>query len=280
MAPQDRDDVPGDDALETEPIPEGPEIAAEDTLEFEQLERKPKRFSRARVIVIVAAVIGAGAGAWAVLGDRGAGGGSQVPVIRADKQAFKTKPDNPGGMEVPDRDKLVYDRLSPNPPAEAPERLLPQPETPLPPPAASAGAESAGTEPPSAAEPPAEKAKMETAAAPTVAEVTAAKVPPPAPEPPARNLAASKVLMTGAYRVQLGAVRSEDAAEGEWARLRKRYPELLAKLELVVTRADLGDKGVFYRLRAGPLSDQAAARKLCDDLSEKKVGCLVIWPGT
>lgn len=276
MAPQDRDDLPDDEEFDTEPIPEGPEVSAEDTLEFEKLERKPKRLTRTRMILIAAAVVGAGAGVWAVLGDRSVGGGSAgVPVIHANKEPFKSRPANPGGMDVPDRDKLVYDRLSPKPPAEAPERLLPRPETPLPPPAAPAGAA-----PPSAAEPPANKDTAKQPAAPTVEEVTAAKVPPPAPEPPARSIAASKVLMTGAYRVQLGAVRSHDAAETEWKRLLKRYPKLLDKLELVVTRADLGDKGVFYRLRAGPLSDQAAARKLCDDLSEKKVGCLVIRPGT
>jgi cell division septation protein DedD len=280
MASQDRDDVPDEEITGEEPIPEGPEVSAQDTLEFERLERKPRRHSRTRLVLIAAAVVGAGAGAWAVLGGHRAGSGGGVPEIHADTQPFKVRPENPGGMEVPDRDKLVYDRINPNAPAEAPEQLLPRPETPLPPPAGAADATAASPVAPATSEPPAEKSTMETAAAPSVQEVKEAKVPPPAPAPPARTIAASKVLMTGSYRVQLGAVRSQDGAQTEWARLRKRYPDLLGKLELVVTRADLGKKGVFYRLRAGPLSDQAAARKLCDDLAQKKVGCLVVRPGT
>ncbi len=42
---------------------------------------------------------------------------------------------------------------------------------------------------------------------------------------------------------------------------------------------DLGPaKGVFYRVRVGPLDDEAAARGLCAQLAERKVGCLVVPP--
>ena len=37
-----------------------------------------------------------------------AGGGGDVPLIRADERPTKVKPDKPGGMEIPDRDKLIY----------------------------------------------------------------------------------------------------------------------------------------------------------------------------
>ena len=47
-----------------------------------------------------------------------------------------------------------------------------------------------------------------------------------------------------------------------------------------MTKAELGPaRGVFYRLRAGPLADEAAARRLCARLSKRKVGCLIIKPG-
>jgi cell division septation protein DedD len=279
MAPQDREKPLGGEFAD-DPIPPGPEIPAEDTLEFEKLDRKPRAFSNMKIALIAAAVVGAGAGAWAVM-DGSGGGESGVPLIRAEEQAFKSKPENPGGMDVPDRDKLVYDRIASDPSAAEPERLLPQPETPLPPPGGGESAEVSG-EPASveAAEPASLATPEERAAAPSVEQVNATREPPPVPEPPHPRVAASTVLMTGAYRVQLGAVRSEIDAEQEWSRLRKRYPDLLGNLELAVTRADLGDKGVFFRLRAGPIPDQASARKLCDDLTEKKIGCLVVRPGT
>ena len=65
-------------------------------------------------------------------------------------------------------------------------------------------------------------------------------------------------------------------AQREWSRLRKNHSDLLGKLELSVIKADLGPgKGLFYRLRAGPLASKAAARNLCAKLAKRKVGCLI-----
>ena len=109
---------------------------------------------------------------------------------------------------------------------------------------------------------------------------------PPAPlDPPQaavkkpKTTVAAPFTSDGGYSVQLAAVRDESAARGEWRRLRERHAELLGNLSLNVVRADLGPKGIFYRLRAGPLADKATARALCQVLAKKKVGCLVIPPG-
>lgn len=62
-----------------------------------------------------------------------AGTESVAPILRADTSPTKIRPEQPGGMEVPHQDKLVYDRLNPannNPPGEV-ERLLPPPEAPM-----------------------------------------------------------------------------------------------------------------------------------------------------
>ncbi len=58
--------------------------------------------------------------------------------------------------------------------------------------------------------------------------------------------------------------------------MRKRNADLLGGLTLTVERADLGEKGVFYRVQAGPVADEAAARKLCAALGERKQACLVV----
>lgn len=66
-----------------------------------------------------------------------------VPLVKADDRPVKVRPENPGGMEVPDQDKEIYDRLGQAERNRAPtgERLLPPPETPLPrPPVAQAPA--------------------------------------------------------------------------------------------------------------------------------------------
>ena len=81
------------------------------------------------------------------------------------------------------------------------------------------------------------------------------------------------------FQVQLAAVRNKLAAQNEWKRLKTRQSDLLAKLESNIIRADLGAKGIYFRLRAGPLIDKGSAAKLCRALRKVKVNCLVIRPG-
>lgn len=62
-----------------------------------------------------------------------AGTESVAPILRADTSPTKIRPEQPGGLEVPHQDKLVYDRLNPasnGAPGEV-ERLLPPPEAPM-----------------------------------------------------------------------------------------------------------------------------------------------------
>jgi cell division septation protein DedD len=103
-----------------------------------------------------------------------------------------------------------------------------------------------------------------------------AATPPPANHPPSRVKAAEP---SSVYQVQLVAVRKREQAEGMWKKLRSKHPGVFAKLEPEIARADLGNKGVMYRLRAGPLDSEAAARSLCADLKRLKVDCLVVRHG-
>lgn len=54
-----------------------------------------------------------------------------VPVIRADKSPLKEKPKDAGGLKVPFKDKLIYERIKPNGSVEIGEKLLPPPEKPI-----------------------------------------------------------------------------------------------------------------------------------------------------
>ncbi len=79
------------------------------------------------------------------------------------------------------------------------------------------------------------------------------------------------------YRVQVGAFRSEQRAERAWKSVMAASEDLLGELSHEVVRADLGaDKGVLYRLRAGPVSDRDAGAKLCEDLKGRGLGCFVV----
>ena len=80
------------------------------------------------------------------------------------------------------------------------------------------------------------------------------------------------------FRVQLAALRSRAAAEAAWRRLKRANGDLLGALEAEVTRVDLADKGIFYRLRAGPLASAAKAKALCNRLKARNLDCLVVKP--
>ena len=248
--------------------------------------------------LIGVAVVGGGIGVWLAT-DRMSpfAGTDEVPVIHADPAPFKERPETPGGMEVPNRDKLVYDRIGGDSDGRplVVERLLPPPEQPLPLPGAPAEGpvEADGQEPAEPTDvanaedqPPAPPVESDE---PTTEEILAAMRPPAAPRvdappaPPMETAAKSPakaapdtVGAPAGVQVQLAAVRSREQADSEWKRLRRRHGDVLGKLSPSVMKADLGAKGVFYRLRAGPVRDEANARALCAILADRKVGCLVV----
>jgi hypothetical protein len=188
-------------------------------------------------------------------------GAVDVPLIRADERPTKIKPENPGGMEVPDRDKLIYTQKR-----AAVEHLLPPPEKPMPRPTApSAAARSASPQPPPA-----------PAGAGAANPAPLAPSQPPAGKPPAKaEVAAAKpatAQKTGGARIQLASVRSEEAARQEWDRLKRANPDLLGSVSATFVRADLGEKGVFYGLQTAPIAD---AERVCGELKRRNVGCII-----
>ncbi|MGB1548125.1 MAG: SPOR domain-containing protein, partial [Alphaproteobacteria bacterium] len=179
-----------------------------------------------------------------------------IPVVHAEAEPIKTKPEQPGGMDVPFQDKLVYGQLTEKSPEPEMPRLLPPPEEPV-----------ALPEPVKAPE------KTEILQEMEAAEVVVVPVEP-APEPAAVASPPEKE----AIRIQIAALKSEEGAKAEWAQLQKAQGDLLSGLTLHIERADLGEKGVFFRVQAGPLGDVAAARALCEQLQQRKLGCLVVRP--
>lgn len=254
-------------------------------------DKAKSRWPRLVVVMLAIAVLaGVGGYAYENLTREGPVTSQQVPLIKADDSPTKKRPDEPGGMAIPDQDKLVYQALSEGGGEEVVERILPPPEEPMPMPLplpqdiepaagpeaapASTDAPEAVAEVPPAPEPAAASAEVAAVApAPTVESVAVAAVaaeadPPPTASPTGKN-----------YLVQLAALRSADAANEAWRRLAKANADLLGELQPKVVRVDLGaEKGVFFRLRVGPLRDAATAKDLCAKLKARKMGCLVIRP--
>lgn len=208
-------------------------------------------------------------------------------IIKRAEGPFKKKPNSPGGMKIPHRDKSVYERLLADRRNERRkakgERLLPPPEQPshlLAPdkPAASrrgfSALSSAQVLPP-VIEPPKTPPPLARAPINSMPSNTRRAAPIFGAEAARRGRPATSGAEN--FRVQLASLRTNGAVHRAWSRLQKNYPGLLGPLALSVVRMDLGmQRGIFYRMQAGPLNSADAARSLCGRLKARKQDCIIV----
>ena len=261
--------------------PADPDRRAELFADAREEEPQPRshRLLATTLAVLVMGLFGGGLWFTYVHGARHAGSDAasgDVPLIRADERPTKVKPERPGGMEIPDRDKLIY-----NPKRTVTEHLLPPPEKPMPrpvlpppvpppPPQTEAAKSPTGAAPLASAAPETAPAVVQTAQPPQQAAAPPGKAPqvPPGPSKPTAAKAAGP-------RLQLGSLRSEEAARQEWERIKQKNTDLLGSLSASPIRADLGDRGIYYRLQTAPVADQAAAERICGELKQRSIGCII-----
>jgi hypothetical protein len=175
-------------------------------------------------------------------------------------------------------------------PAIAAGNVAPPPVD-LPPPLADTGAPTALAPTPGAIviQPPAVAPPKPVEVVPPKPVAVVAPKPEPAKAPPPTSIAAliasagaggvpapaaKAAVGSGTYLLQLSAVRSPDAVPEEWARLKRRYPEL-ARMTSSTHKIDVADKGTFYRIEAGPL-DEVTAKSTCTNLRGQGLGCIVV----
>lgn len=82
------------------------------------------------------------------------------------------------------------------------------------------------------------------------------------------------VANTSGWSVQIASAASEAAAWTTWKNLQKRN-KALSTLDPVVVRADLGAKGIFFRVRLEGYDNQNGAQSVCSKLKSKGVSCYV-----
>jgi hypothetical protein len=224
---------------------------------------------------------------WAHNQDVKAGGKGLEPlVIQASPAPTRIKPENAGGLVPPNQDKEVYNRIQPNTVPVQPEKLLATAETPrlpaggvlptppkpepdsskTPTPLQGASASPATTAPATTATPP--------AASPPVADKPAT---PQAAGPSIASLIDNMSGPVGGWRIQIASVKSEDIAKSTWAKVQTANGDVLANLRMQPIRVDLGDKGVWYRVQAGPL-DEKQAHSVCGTLKGRRSDCVAVPP--
>lgn len=230
---------------------------------------------------------------------------NDVPVIRAQTEATKIKPEQPGGIEIAHQDREVYNIVDGTPAAtdgafapsaetltaeDAPVAPAPEPKpetvaeptvvTPSPDPVVEAAVASKAETAPLAE--PITEATVEKAAedvspvAPKAAPVALRRPARTAVQPPraAAEAEPSAAALASRIQIQLGAFNTEAIAGEQWSALKNRNGDLLSGRARVVTPVESGGRRLF-RLRAGPFENVDQASTLCRALKARGEDCIV-----
>jgi cell division septation protein DedD len=146
------------------------------------------------------------------------------------------------------------------PPAAAVEPTIEAPATDL-----------EGPSPDIAAAPPVEPAEVPVAEPEPQPEIAAV-----APQPEAEPAPAPTAATGEGWSVQISSQRTREEAQSSWSSLSRRFSSVLGSLQPNVQEADLGTKGVYYRLRVGPWTSRSEAINLCESLRSAGGDCIVV----
>jgi cell division protein FtsN len=89
------------------------------------------------------------------------------------------------------------------------------------------------------------------------------------------NAADTGVTPTNGYLVQVSSQRSETDAQTSYRSLQTKFPDVLGQRSPVIKRADLGEKGIYYRAMVGPFGTPDEAVQLCNNLKTAGGQCVV-----
>jgi hypothetical protein len=160
----------------------------------------------------------------------------------------------------------------------------PPPAKPAPAPRAAAAAATA----PALAPPPGSVAATRAPSSAVNANASTANAPmsltpqggQPAPAAERTRAAAGNPVQTapggsGGYLVQVASQKNEADAQASYRALQGKYPSVLGSRSPVIKRADLGDKGVYYRAMVGPFGTPDEAKQFCGNLKTAGGQCVV-----
>ena len=265
--------------------------------------------SRNNFLGTLAGIVLAGVVAWFVLAPQYKQAHKDVPTIYRPQTAIKVKPENPGGMDIPNQDKDIYNLVEKkNVDNTVVENLLPTPEQPKLPDIVpevtdvnasnideivdevadeSATKEEIAENVPDkpqdllndaqkAVEQTAQKAEEKTEQTATELKKEVETAASTKKEEVKETVKAAEktaetpaVVAGGKWQIQLVASSNKAAVEKTWSDAVTKYGTVLKGLSHEVQSVDLGGKGTMYRLRAGSFASKEDAQKVCAALKAK-----------
>ncbi len=268
--------------------------------------------SRSLFVGALAGLIMAGVVGWFVLAPRYQNNNPEdVPIIARPQGPVKIQPAEPGDVEFAAQERTVYDIIEKRPAEEENDKIVTSAEEPnakgieqLVEKAAAQAMEDSKKETLAKAEANVEKAKTDVAEEKTKLEAKAeeaqkevklevAEVAQEVKEEKVNTesvkeeLSEKKVeekakladtsattIKKGNWQVQLMSSPNKSAVEKSWATTQKKY-SVLQGLPYEIEKADLGAKGVYYRLKVGSFANKGDADNLCAQLKKSGGSCFV-----
>jgi hypothetical protein len=125
-----------------------------------------------------------------------------------------------------------------------------------------------GSLPPSQAQRQAAARQAHAAVAPGHAGAGGSPFPTPIPA------STGHAVASGPYAVQVTSQRSEADAQSSYRSLQQQFPSVLGSRQPVIRRADLGERGTYYRAQI-PFASQSEASEFCSSLKAAGGQCVV-----
>jgi cell division protein FtsN len=224
-----------------------------------------------------------------------------IPIIRSDGTAFKVRPDNPGGRKYPHQDLTIYNSFRDDI-SDKDVQFKKNPEKPIPfsPPEQAVSTDtqndsmklmtvSETTEPDMKTSDVKSSHIKNTANGESEQEikkiVTQSEVKPEIkkPQPQIQPTIQEKpvtatikpVAQGNQSYLQIGAFRSESEALSAFQKTKSKF-SILSGTSHNIVKADLGSRGIYYRLRVGPFDSKQKSLDVCSHLKAKGQACLYI----
>ena len=209
-----------------------------------------------------------------------------LPLVKAENSPIRVKPDNPGGLEVPNRDRLILKNLETANPSKlgVPEKLIPRAESPI----------FTNNKEPSLAAPDNEKISKDKEVEQKQEKIKTSKLKRKTSElkklegynkeqdekrqknkPLTIETKQEVISKAATHRVQLASLAKQKAADQFWKQMKKKHPTLFGEMLGRIVKIKLKSKGTFYRVQGDAIS-RNTAEKICKIMKTKKQACLVV----
>ena len=200
----------------------------------------------------------------------------EIVTIAPTQKPVKVRPENPGGLQIPDQDKVIYSRISQDAIPAKVEKLFPDEEKPVMPVVVS--------DVPDVQEPEViEKVEVKVVQASEPLEIKEELSPIKAEEIvlPKQEKVETKVpekvkieAPKGEWKVQLFSSADKAKVEKQWQVISQKQKALVSDMPMQIVLAQIAGKGTFYRLQVGAFETREMAANLCAKLKKQKQDCI------